>query len=133
MFYIISNIIFIFSTGSSTITIASSIIFLTSSILFILFVYNLLGLNVSDVIKFAYDNKMMSMALAYICTVGTAAFVVMLEKKGFAKTFTGIFTLAIFMVSWIPINIICMIKKDIKWEPIKHDRKVDIDSLIKDD
>ena len=92
--------------------------------------YNLLGINVTDVVKFAYDNKMLSMALAYICTVSTAAFVVMLEKKGFAKTFKGIFTLAIFMVTWIPINIVCMVKKDIKWEPIKHNRKVDIDSLM---
>lgn len=83
----------------------------TFVVIFMLFMYNLLGLNVSDVIKFAYNNKMMSMALAYICTVGTAALVVMLEKKGFAKTFKGIFTLAIFMVSWIPINIICMVKK----------------------
>ena len=102
----------------------------TFVVIFMLFMYNLLGLNVSDVIKFAYNNKMMSMALAYICTVGTAALVVMLEKKGFAKTFKGIFTLAIFMVSWIPINIICMVKKDCKWEPIKHDRVVDIDSIL---
>ena len=102
----------------------------TFVVIFMLFMYNLLGLNVSDVIKFAYNNKMVSMALAYICTVGTAALVVMLEKKGFAKTFKGIFTLAIFMVSWIPINIICMVKRDCKWEPIKHDRVVDIDSIL---
>ena len=102
----------------------------TFVVVFILFMYNLLGINVTDVVKFAYDNKMLSMALAYICTVSTAAFVVMLEKKGFAKTFKGIFTLAIFMVTWIPINIVCTVKKDIKWEPIKHNRKVDIDSLM---
>lgn len=103
---------------------------ITFVVVFILFMYNLLGINVTDVVKFAYDNKMLSMALAYICTVCTAAFVVMLEKKGFAKTFKGIFTLAIFMVTWIPINVVCMVKKDIKWEPIKHNRKVDIDSLM---
>lgn len=105
----------------------------TFVVILILFIYNILGLHVSDVIKFAYDNKMMSLALGYICTVGTASFVVLLEKKGFAKTFKGIFTLAIFMVSWIPINIVCFIKKDCKWEPIKHDRKVDIDSIINKD
>ena len=59
----------------------------TFVVVFILFMYNLLGINVTDVVKFAYDNKMLSMALAYICTVSTAAFVVMLEKKGFAKTY----------------------------------------------
>lgn len=104
----------------------------TFVIVLLLFVYNLFGIHVSDIIKFAYDNKMMSMALGYICTVATAAFVVIIEKKGFAKTFKGIFTLAIFMISWIPINIICMVKKDCNWEPIKHNRVVDIDSIIND-
>lgn len=104
----------------------------TFVVVFTLFMYSILGINVTDVVQFAFNNKMMSMALAYISTVLTATFVVMLEKKGITKTFKGIFTLAIFMISWIPINIVCMIKKDIKWEPIKHDRKVDIDSIIND-
>src|SRR5574344_174862 len=103
---------------------------ITSVVALLLFAYNLFGIHVSDIIKFAYDTKMMSRAFGYICTVATAAFVVILEKKGFKRTFKGIFTLAIFMISWIPINIVCMVKKDCRWEPIKHNSAVDIDSIM---
>lgn len=98
-----------------------------------LIVYNILGINVTDVVRFAYDNKLLSLAAGYMTTIAISLLVIILEKKGFKRTFKGVFTLTIFMLSWIPINIVCMVKKDFKWEQIKHTRIVDIDSFMKED
>jgi hypothetical protein len=55
---------------------------------------------------------------------------VIFDKKKLKNIFKGMFTLSIFMLTWVPINIVCIIKKDFYWEPIKHTRKLDINSVI---
>ena len=43
----------------------------------------------------------------------------------------GVLTFTVFILSWIPINIACLLKKDVKWKEIKHDKKLkDIDNKI---
>ena len=45
--------------------------------------------------------------------------------------FSGIIFFALFLATWIPINIICLFKKTNNWEQIKHDRSdVDLDQLV---
>lgn len=96
----------------------------------LLIVYNLLNIEVSDIMKVMYDNKVWSVMIGYLISVLIGLSVVLLEKKKVRKTFKGILTLAFFMLTWIPINVICMIKREQVWEPIEHNRNVDIDSII---
>ena len=38
---------------------------------------------------------------------------------------------SVFMITWFPINVVSLFKKDVKWEHIGHDRSVSIDEIVK--
>ena len=76
---------------------------------------------------FAY--RYLFFALSYIVSILIAVFVVKYNKKNVKKTLTGIMTFPIFILTWIPINIVCLFTKKIKWEPIKHTRDISIDNI----
>lgn len=103
---------------------------LSTLIIVMLALYNILDIQVSDMVKSLYDNKLFSVVLGYAISVLLATFVVIVEKKKVKNTAKGIFTLSLFMLTWVPINIICCIKKEHVWEPIEHNRTVDIDSIV---
>ena len=51
--------------------------------------------------------------------------------RTFKDNILGVLTFTVFILSWIPINIACLFKKDVKWKEIKHDKKLnDIDNKI---
>ena len=52
--------------------------------------------------------------------------VVMLAHKKVSGMTKGVFTFWIFIFSWIPINIICLFKRQKTWEEIKHSSDVKI-------
>ncbi|MDD3304136.1 MAG: glycosyltransferase family 2 protein [Clostridia bacterium] len=96
----------------------------------ILLIYNIFDIQVYDISRFLYDYNIFSLALVYIATIVISAFVVLVEKKKVKRAFKGILTIAIFMLSWIPIHILCLIKRNKIWEPIEHSRTINIDSII---
>ena len=57
-------------------------------------------------------------------------FIFKFNKQQVHKVLSSIFLFALFIATWIPINIICMIKKDITWKPILHTRNVDVKELL---
>ena len=91
--------------------------------------YNVFDIEVSSLMKALYDNKLLSLVIGYASSIIISASVVLLEKKKMRRAFKGIFTLSIFMLTWIPINILCLVKRDYEWEPIEHNVAVDIDTL----
>ncbi len=40
----------------------------------------------------------------------------------------GILIFDLFLLSWLPINIACLFKKNCSWDQIKHSRVVEIDN-----
>ena len=99
-------------------------------IIIFLILYNLFDNEVSGFMKFLYNNKMLSLVIGYSVTALISLFVVIFEKKNVKDTIKGILTLAVFMLTWVPINIVCMFKKNYSWTPIEHHRVVDIDSIV---
>lgn len=49
-------------------------------------IYNLLDIQVSDFVKYAYDNKITSIIFGYLISVFVALLVVLLEKKTIRRT-----------------------------------------------
>lgn len=96
----------------------------------VLAIYNLIGIRLSDIFAFMMAYKEFFFVLTYFISVIFATFVVKYCKKDIKKTFSGILGFPLFLFSWIPINIICLFKKKLTWEPIAHDRNVELDSLI---
>lgn len=103
---------------------------LSTLLILILAIYNILDIQVFDMVKKMYDNKIFSVLLGYVASILLATFVVIVEKKKVKNTVKGILTLSIFMLTWVPINIVCCVKKEHVWEPIEHNRIVDIESIV---
>lgn len=95
-------------------------------------VYNLSSIQFDEIFEFAYAYKWVSAILMYAVSVIFSGLIVILEDKKITKVYMGIFTMIIFMISWVPINIYSLFAKKQEWEPIKHDKAVEIDSLTLD-
>ena len=67
----------------------------------------------------------------YFLSVIVCMFTVGWYKQNMKGSFIGILLFMVFMMTWIPINIVCMVKKnDFKWVPVRHCRNVDVNALI---
>ena len=97
----------------------------------VLIVFHFTGVELFDFFSYLYAMGILFFVLSYLATVAMNIFVVKYNKKSIKNVFSGIILFALFLATWIPINIICIFKKTEKWEEIKHDRSdVDLDELI---
>lgn len=110
--------------------IAPFIQILTLIVFGVLILHNIINIKVFDISTLLYDYHILFLIFVYLISILLSTFVVLVENKKIRKTFKGILTLSIFILTWIPINIICLISKNNKWEPIEHSRIIDIDSII---
>ena len=93
-------------------------------------VFNSFGIKFYDLFQLSYTYTWISLIITYLLSVVISCVVIALENKKVTKSYMGILTLIIFMFSWIPINIICMFTKNHTWEPIIHDKVVDIENIV---
>ncbi len=97
----------------------------------VLIVFHITGVELFDFFSYLYAMGILFFVLSYLATVAMNIFVVKYNKKSIKNVFSGIILFALFLATWIPINIICIFKKTEKWEEIKHYRSdVDLDELI---
>lgn len=67
----------------------------------------------------------------YFVTVAVCIFTVGWYRQKLVGSIGGILLFVIFMMTWIPINVVCMIKRNnINWVPVRHCRNVDANILI---
>ena len=78
-------------------------------------------LDISSVIFFV---------LFYLASIILNIFVIVMLHKKVRDYYKGIFGFSLFLLSWIPINLICMIHPTKKWEPIKHKKLVEVKSFL---
>ncbi len=67
---------------------------------------------------------------SFLGTFAVSLFVVLYNKKNVLGIMSGLILFSLFMLSWIPVNIVSIFKKDIKWVHIGHNRSVKIDEVI---
>lgn len=97
----------------------------------ILIAFNILGVELFDFFSYLYASGLLFFIVFYLASVAMNIFVVKYNKKSAKNIFSGIIFFALFLATWIPINIICIFKKTENWEQIKHDRSdVDLDQLV---
>ena len=53
-------------------------------------------------------------------------------KKSFRTCIKGILGFFVFVMSWVPIAVVSLFRKDQKWDEINHQIKKDVDSLVND-
>ena len=71
------------------------------------------------------------MLLSYLGTFIVSLFVTIYNKKSVTAMMSSLILFSIFMITWFPINVVSLFKKEIKWEHIGHNRSVNIDDIIK--
>jgi cellulose synthase/poly-beta-1,6-N-acetylglucosamine synthase-like glycosyltransferase len=76
-----------------------------------------------------YFWAFLSLPSSYLFSTALAFAVVLIEKKKAFKMFGGVTGFWFFILSWLPINIICLFKKQTEWVQIKHMRAVKISDV----
>lgn len=79
-----------------------------------------------------YSSKIISILIWYLASLILAIVAIKIRKKHILPYIKGILTLPIFVLSWIPINILAIFsrKKQNIWEKIEHTRDVTIDKIL---
>lgn len=75
----------------------------------------------------------LSIDSSYFVSFAVASWALLLEKKKISKMLKGILTYWLFIISWLPINILCIFRKQTQWDQIKHTRVVEIDELVSEE
>lgn len=105
---------------------------LIGSVLFCLLVlYNFIGIQLYDLSSYLFALKEWFFILGLMFSIGMAVLVVKLSKKSVKQALKGVIMFTLFMLSWLPINIICLFKKTVVWEEIKHTKSIGINSINK--
>lgn len=68
---------------------------------------------------------------SYFVTFVVTLFVTLYNKKSVSGMLPSLILFTLFMLSWVPINFVCLFKKNVKWKHIGHSKNVNIDDIIK--
>lgn len=89
----------------------------------------MMRMNVDSWIMFGVVS-LISCIASYLFTMFAAWLIVKSEHK-LAKTYwKGILTFGIFIMSWLPIGLISLVKPNCGWKPIKHTRNLDLSDVM---
>lgn len=96
----------------------------------LLFILNVNSPDDAFILAVSYDYT--GIILGYVLSVLLSVYTLLYYNRDVNRNTVGIILFIFFVLSWIPINIECLLsKKEFKWEPIKHNRNVELSSLIK--
>ena len=73
----------------------------------------------------------MAMVVSYVGTIAVSLFVTIYNKKSVTGMASSLILFTLFMISWIPINVVSLFKKNVNWQHIGHNKNVNIDDIIK--
>lgn len=77
-----------------------------------------------------YQDIILSLFTTYTSSILISIVAIKLSGKHTKQYIKGIFTFPIFILTWIPINIYAIFKRNSDWEPIKHTRTISIENII---
>lgn len=101
---------------------------LSTLLLFVVIGYNMINfgfeIGTMDIIAFV---------VSYIGTLIVTIFVALYNNKSVWSMISALLLFTLFMITWIPINFVCFIKKDVKWDHIGHNKSVNIDQIIENE
>ena len=66
---------------------------------------------------------------SYVIGVVFRAFLLKKYNKSIKDNIGGILFFDLFILSWAPVNFVCLFLKKCNWESIKHDRNIDIEEV----
>ena len=100
-------------------------------VLIMLIGFRIASIDMYDIFSYFANWGLVFFLLSYITCLLTEIFVLVYKKKNPLKIWKGVLLFLFFIFTWIPINILCFIKKQTKWDAIKHDRVIKINEIKK--
>lgn len=76
---------------------------------------------------------LLSGATSYVLQVCMAAWGAFLQRRKIRNFFPAALLFPVYIMTWIPVNIMCLFQPKPKWEPIKHTRAVTMGSMKGED
>ena len=104
---------------------------LSALLTIVLFVFRIVNVQLYDVFAYMYSYGILFFAVAYLANIIINIFVIKYNNKSAKENLSGILLFTFFILTWIPITLICLFKKNLSWEPIKHNRSVKIEEIKK--
>ena len=102
---------------------------------FILFtawtVYKIMYLPSYHLKTYFYTLGIDSLILTYLISVLVNCLIIKYNNHKIKDSISAILLFNVFIITWIPINLICLYKKKISWEAINHTRNIKINSANK--
>lgn len=101
--------------------------------LFVFMIYSVLlmfNFGTYKIMTILSSTKGYTFLFGYVFCILASLILLKMENRSIRKSLKGIFTLFIFMLTWIPISIISLFKKEHVWEQIEHNRAVKIETLV---
>ncbi len=98
--------------------------------LVMLIIFRIVGIELFDIFSMFFATRWIYFVVAYLLSILVEVFVLLYKKKKPSKVVSGIILFMVFIFTWIPINIICLVKKHTKWEEIKHNANVKINDIL---
>lgn len=98
--------------------------------LIMLIAFRYTGIELFDIFSAFFATRWVYFIIAYLCSILLELFVLLYKKKKPSKVISGILLFTLFIFTWIPINIVCVLKKQTKWEVIKHGADVKINDIL---
>lgn len=96
----------------------------------VLGIFYILGIELNDIFSYFFSLGLVCFMISYLIGVILNMFVIIYYNRDVYETLHGIFLFSVFMITWIPINAICLFKKDLKWVPIEHNKKADMKAIL---
>lgn len=92
--------------------------------------FKILGIELNDIFSYLFATHILFFAVTFLIGIAIEYFALIYKKKGIKGMFISVIMFFVFIISWIPINIICFVSKYNKWDEIKHTRDVKIDEIL---
>jgi len=93
-------------------------------------IFRITGVHLHDLFSYIFASGILFFVLSYLFGIAIEVFMLAYKGKKILPLMSSILLFPLFIATWIPINISCMVKKHTKWEEIKHSRSVEIKDVL---
>ena len=96
-----------------------------------LVLFRLFGIELNDIFSYFFASGIIYFIATYLLGILVEVITIKYKKKKVKNVVAGLLLFPLFIISWIPINIICLLKKHTTWDEIKHNRNININDVMK--
>ena len=91
--------------------------------------FRIFNIRLYDLFSALFSSGAFFFILTYVGGIVVSVLILKYNKRKAKSVLSAIALFALFILTWIPINVVCLFKKDMIWEEIKHNRGIKTSEL----